>query len=103
NRAFANRRHFFAAAAEAMRRILVDSARRKQALKRGVSPKHIPVDPDRLMAPVIDADSWIDLDEVLSTPKWMPKRPSGRSVSEGAAFHRSLWRIVHSGRNGQAG
>src|SRR3954471_174636 len=31
---FANRRHFFAAAAEAMRRILVDSARRRQARKR---------------------------------------------------------------------
>jgi RNA polymerase sigma factor (TIGR02999 family) len=30
-----NRRHFFAAAAEAMRRILVDSARRKAAQKRG--------------------------------------------------------------------
>jgi hypothetical protein len=35
---FANRRHFFAAAAEAMQRILVDAARRKQALKRGSSP-----------------------------------------------------------------
>jgi RNA polymerase sigma factor (TIGR02999 family) len=32
---FANRGHFFAAAAEAMRRILVDSARRKQSSKRG--------------------------------------------------------------------
>jgi RNA polymerase sigma factor (TIGR02999 family) len=32
---FANRRHFFAAAAEAMRRILVESARRKGRLKRG--------------------------------------------------------------------
>ena len=30
-----NRGHFFAAAAEAMRRILVESARRKQSLKRG--------------------------------------------------------------------
>jgi RNA polymerase sigma factor (TIGR02999 family) len=49
NRTFANRRHFFAAAAEAMRRIMVDSARRKQALKRGVNPNHIPVDPARLM------------------------------------------------------
>ncbi len=29
------RRHFFAAAAEAMRRILVDNARRKKSLKRG--------------------------------------------------------------------
>jgi len=32
---FANRAHFFAAAAEAMRRILVESARRKGRLKRG--------------------------------------------------------------------
>src|SRR5436853_4017750 len=39
---FANRQHFFAAAAEAMRRILVDSARRKQALKRGAGPKQLP-------------------------------------------------------------
>lgn len=32
---WANRSHFFSAAAEAMRRILVESARRKQRLKRG--------------------------------------------------------------------
>ena len=32
---FENRRHFFAAAAEAMRRILVDNARRKQREKHG--------------------------------------------------------------------
>jgi len=32
---FDNKAHFFAAAAEAMRRILVDSARRKRAAKRG--------------------------------------------------------------------
>ena len=32
---FANRAHFFAAAAEAMRRILVENARRKGRLKRG--------------------------------------------------------------------
>jgi len=32
---FANRRHFYAAAGEAMRRILVDSARRKKRQKRG--------------------------------------------------------------------
>src|SRR5438067_12972705 len=32
---FENRRHFFAAAAEAMRRILVDNARRKQRSKHG--------------------------------------------------------------------
>src|SRR5205085_1714359 len=32
---FDNRGHFFAAAAEAMRRILVESVRRKQSLKHG--------------------------------------------------------------------
>jgi len=32
---FENRAHFFSAAAEAMRRILVDSARRKNAVRRG--------------------------------------------------------------------
>jgi RNA polymerase sigma factor (TIGR02999 family) len=32
---FANRRHFYAAAAQAMQRILVDSARRRRSLKRG--------------------------------------------------------------------
>src|SRR5437588_8378307 len=63
---FANRRHFFAAVAEGMRRILVDSARRKQALKRGAGPKRLALDPDRLAAPVVDDDRWIDLDEVLT-------------------------------------
>jgi RNA polymerase sigma factor (TIGR02999 family) len=32
---WANRAHFFAAAAEAMRRILIDNARRKQAIRHG--------------------------------------------------------------------
>lgn len=33
--AWANRAHFFASAAEAMRRILIDNARRKQAIRHG--------------------------------------------------------------------
>jgi RNA polymerase sigma factor (TIGR02999 family) len=66
DRTFANRRHFFAAAADAMRRILVDAARRKQALKRGSDPKRLPIDLDGLAAPVIDADSWIDIDVALA-------------------------------------
>ncbi|MBI4661074.1 MAG: sigma-70 family RNA polymerase sigma factor [Verrucomicrobia bacterium] len=37
---FENRAHFFSAAAEAMRRILVDSARRKHAAKRGSGLAH---------------------------------------------------------------
>jgi RNA polymerase sigma factor (TIGR02999 family) len=39
-----SRRHFFAAAAEAMRRILVDRARRKGRLKHGGESKRIDVD-----------------------------------------------------------
>jgi len=35
NQRWDSRRHFFAAAAEAMRRILVDNARRKQAVRHG--------------------------------------------------------------------
>jgi RNA polymerase sigma factor (TIGR02999 family) len=49
---FANRRHFFAAAAQAMRRILVESARRKQLAPRadleGIEPAALPAD-ERLL------------------------------------------------------
>lgn len=38
---FIDRRYFFAAAAEAMRRILIDRARRKQAIKHGGGRVHI--------------------------------------------------------------
>lgn len=38
-----NRAHFFGAAAEAMRRILVDYARRKQAHKRGGPARRVPL------------------------------------------------------------
>ena len=36
-----NRAHFFAAAAEAMRRILIDNARRKQTLRHGVGRQRV--------------------------------------------------------------
>jgi RNA polymerase sigma factor (TIGR02999 family) len=45
---WANRRHFFGAAAEAMRRILIDRARRRQALKRGGDRQHVSLDSIRL-------------------------------------------------------
>jgi RNA polymerase sigma factor (TIGR02999 family) len=38
---FDNRGHFFAAAAEAMRRVLIDSARRKEAHKRGAGLQRV--------------------------------------------------------------
>jgi RNA polymerase sigma factor (TIGR02999 family) len=61
-----NRGHFFAAAAEAMRRILVESARRKQAQKRGGGHKREMLQLDRLPATNADADCWIDLDSALA-------------------------------------
>ncbi len=63
---FANSRHFFAAAAEAMRRILVDHARRKRALKRGGPAGAAQVDLNLLPAPAHDDDCWIDLDAALT-------------------------------------
>ena len=41
NPRFENRAHFFAAAAEAMRRILIDNARRKRALRHGGGQQRI--------------------------------------------------------------
>src|SRR5437660_9108325 len=46
-----NRRHFFAAAAEAMRRILVENARRKQAVKHGGGRQRQELDAEALAAP----------------------------------------------------
>jgi len=43
-----SRRHFFAAAAEAMRRILVESARHKHRIKRGGGLVRVELDPDTL-------------------------------------------------------
>jgi RNA polymerase sigma factor (TIGR02999 family) len=53
---FESRAHFFGAAAEAMRRILVDHARRKQSLKRGGDVEHEPYDESafELAAPVTE-------------------------------------------------
>jgi RNA polymerase sigma factor (TIGR02999 family) len=59
-----SRGHFFAAAAEAMRRILVDSARRKRRLKRGGEPERQPLDEDQIVAPELD-DDLIELDAAL--------------------------------------
>src|SRR5262249_33949889 len=51
-----NRRHFFAAAAEAMRRILTDNARRKQSRKHGAEWQRQDVDADALIAPEPNLD-----------------------------------------------
>jgi RNA polymerase sigma factor (TIGR02999 family) len=61
---FQNRAHFFGAAAEAMRRILVDHAREKKALKRGGNLERVDVDSVELLSPMPD-DELLALDEAL--------------------------------------
>jgi RNA polymerase sigma factor (TIGR02999 family) len=59
-----NRGHFFAAAAEAMRRILIDNARRKQRLKRGGGQRKVDID-DALLSIEEPSINLIALDEAL--------------------------------------
>jgi len=61
---FDSRQHFFAAAAEAMRRILVEAARRKRRLKRGGALERQPLEDEALVLPEVDEDL-IELDAAL--------------------------------------
>jgi RNA polymerase sigma factor (TIGR02999 family) len=61
---FANRSHFFAAAGEAMRRILVENARRKKRLKRGGDRQRVDFEAIELPAPMPD-EELLGLDEAL--------------------------------------
>ena len=53
---FQNRAHFFGAAAEAMRRILIERARRRLAAKRGGGAGRVDVDEIEIPAPASDDD-----------------------------------------------
>jgi len=59
-----SRAHFFAVSARVMRRILVDAARERDALKRGGDISHIVFDEALMPAPACDADL-IALDAAL--------------------------------------
>ena len=60
-----SRGHFFAAAAEAMRRILVESARRKRSRKRGGDLARADLDHEQIVAPEIQEDV-VALDQALT-------------------------------------
>ena len=60
-----SRGHFFAAAAEAMRRILVESARRKRTEKHGGKRKRIDLSQAEPLTQA-DPDAVLDLDEALT-------------------------------------
>jgi RNA polymerase sigma factor (TIGR02999 family) len=64
NQEWKGRAHFFGAAGEAMRRILVDRARQKKALKRGGNLERMDIDSLELPSPMPD-DELLALDEAL--------------------------------------
>lgn len=59
-------RHFYNTAAEAMRRILVDSARKRGATKRGGGHARHPLDPDTLVGISDTDEDLLDLHDALS-------------------------------------
>jgi RNA polymerase sigma factor (TIGR02999 family) len=60
-----SRGHFFAAAAEAMRRVLVEDARRKRAVKHGGEARRLDIDVDHLEHPR-QAEEVLAVDEALA-------------------------------------
>lgn len=63
--AFQNRAHFFGAAAEAMRRILIEHARRRLAAKRGAGVEVVDLDGLEISSPVADDDQLLAMNEAL--------------------------------------
>ena len=62
---FQNRTHFFGAAAEAMRRILIERARRRLAAKRGGGAVEVGLDEIEIPSPVADDDQLLAVNEAL--------------------------------------
>ena len=63
--AFQNRAHFFGAAAEAMRRILIERARRRLAAKRGGGAVSVELDELQIPSPTGDDDQLLAVNEAL--------------------------------------
>ncbi len=59
-----NRTHFFCAAAEAMRRILIDRARSKQAKRHGGGRQRLDIEEVEIVAPMKD-DQLLEINEAL--------------------------------------
>jgi RNA polymerase sigma factor (TIGR02999 family) len=62
--AWNDRKHFFSTAAEAMRQILIDLARRKQAQRHGGGCQHVDAGAIQIQSPAPD-DQLIELNEAL--------------------------------------
>ena len=108
---FADRHHFYAVAARAMRRILVDHARRRNAAKRGGGAGKVPL--DRLPELPDERDAWLAaLDQVLADLERLDSRQAkvvelrffgGLTIDETAAtlgvFHATVerdWKMARA-------
>ena len=63
---FENRRHFFGAAAEAMRRILVEQARRKSRIRHGGEQQRTATPPEEIGIEAYHSAEMLDLDAALT-------------------------------------
>jgi len=70
-----NRLHFLHLAAQQMRRLIVDHARRRKGLKRGGDQVHLPLDEARDRAVSVD-DRIVDLEEALTRLEQLDPRPA---------------------------
>jgi RNA polymerase sigma factor (TIGR02999 family) len=75
---FDNRGHFFAAAAESMRRILVDRAREKAAIKRGGGLSKLNIDDINLVS-TVTPDQLLAIDDALAKLE-VQDAPAGQLV-----------------------
>ena len=66
NPKFQGRAHFFGAAAEAMRRILIDNARRKRALRHGGGQQRVDMEEAEIAA-AVNEDELLAVHEALDT------------------------------------
>jgi RNA polymerase sigma factor (TIGR02999 family) len=73
DRSWDGRGHFFAAAAEAMRRILIERARRKQAIRHGGGQAPLEIDRIEIAGPVPDED-WLALNDGLEKLEAIDKK-----------------------------
>jgi RNA polymerase sigma factor (TIGR02999 family) len=92
-----SRAHFFAAAAEAMRRILIDHARRKQAIRRGGNRAQVSLDDaafDLIATPCSSPEELLDLNDAIdrlekANPTWAQLAKlvvfAGLSIDQAAA------------------
>ena len=106
-----NRAHFYATAAQMMRRVLVDAARARESAKRGAGTQVVSLDAAQVPAPDADVDV-IALEDALNELATIDPRPSrvvelrffgGFTVEETAdALHISVRTVINDWNTARA-